>query len=155
MAITSPDPDLNTDARDYFVRHMRILEQVTPSFAPPEMQEQINALRLAFSADVSKPFELKPSFPLGSPSSQNHPSPLSVEDHYTGRNSAGPNSGLETPGQQFQYPGQPITPPISAHDLDYKTDSPVVQSMAMMGQDQGQTLQIQEPVQWNPSRIFA
>lgn len=135
---------------------MRILEQVTPSFPMPEMHEQINALRLAFSADTSKPFELKASFPLGSPSSQNHPSPLSVEDHYQAPRGS---SVLDQSGQQLQYPGQPITPPISAHDVDSKTDSPIGQSLGMMGQPgQGLSashLQIQEPVQWDPRRIFA
>lgn len=171
VAITSPDADLNSDARDYFVRHMRILEQVTPSFPMPEMHEQINALRLAFSADINKPFELKASFPLGSPttgSHQSHPSPPSVEDSYSGRLYSG--SGLEQqqhqqqPGQhiqqqqqqqqQHQHPGHPITPPISAHDLDPKTDSPLVQPLALLGHDPEQSSSHLQ-VQWNPSRIFA
>ncbi|EFR01979.1 hypothetical protein MGYG_04981 [Nannizzia gypsea CBS 118893] len=52
VAITSPDPEFNKDSRSYFTRHMR---------------SQLAALRLAFSADTNKPFELKPTFPYGSP----------------------------------------------------------------------------------------
>ena len=42
----------------------------------PDMQRQIDSMREAFSADLRKPFVLKPSFPYGSPSpSASHPSP--------------------------------------------------------------------------------
>ncbi|KAJ8123906.1 hypothetical protein ONZ43_g260 [Nemania bipapillata] len=70
VALTSPDPEINTDARDYFTRHMRILEKTMNSWPLPEMLKQIDAVREAFSADTRKPFVLKPSFPYGSP----HPS---------------------------------------------------------------------------------
>lgn len=41
-----------------------------------DMQRQIDAMREAFSADVRKPFVLKPTFPYGSPSpSASQPSP--------------------------------------------------------------------------------
>ena len=56
---------------------MRILEHCLPS-AAPEMQVQINALRDAFSADTSRPFELKPTLGLRSPSVENHPTPDSI-----------------------------------------------------------------------------
>lgn len=75
IAISSPDPEFNTDARDYFVRHMRILERCISAWPMTETEAQINALRAAFSADVNKPFELRESFPLGSPSDQSRPSP--------------------------------------------------------------------------------
>ncbi|EMC94999.1 hypothetical protein BAUCODRAFT_521363 [Baudoinia panamericana UAMH 10762] len=68
-AITSPDPALYEQARMYFPRHMRILEQCIPS-ASSDMQAQINALREAFSQDTSKPFELKPSLALRSPGAE-------------------------------------------------------------------------------------
>ncbi|KAL2129139.1 hypothetical protein VTI74DRAFT_8174 [Chaetomium olivicolor] len=75
VAITSPDPDLNSEARDYFTRHMRILEKVMSAWPSPDMQKQIDSVREAFSADIRKPFVLKPTFPYGSPHSATHPSP--------------------------------------------------------------------------------
>lgn len=48
----------------------------------PEMQAQIDSLRLAFSADVNRPFELKPTFPYGSPSEPYHPSPPPLDSQY-------------------------------------------------------------------------
>ncbi|KIH88085.1 C6 finger domain protein [Sporothrix brasiliensis 5110] len=76
VALTSPDPDFNTDAREYFTRHMRVLEKCMSSWPMADMQRQIDAMREAFSADVRKPFVLKPTFPYGSPSpSSSHPSP--------------------------------------------------------------------------------
>ncbi|KAK5131311.1 hypothetical protein LTR08_001150 [Meristemomyces frigidus] len=65
-AITSPDPEFNSQARMFFTRHMRVLEQCISS-ASAEMQAQINALREAFSNDTSKPFELKSTLGLRSP----------------------------------------------------------------------------------------
>lgn len=73
-AITSPDPLLNSQARLFFTRHMRILEHCIVS-ASSEMQMQINALREAFSLDTQKPFELKPTLGLQSPILEDHPTP--------------------------------------------------------------------------------
>src|SRR5690348_3235652 len=41
---------------------MRILERCAPLLPLPEMQTQVNALREAFSADLTKPFELRKGF---------------------------------------------------------------------------------------------
>lgn len=60
--MSSPDPDCNCDARDYFARHMRVLERCASAWPVPEIQSQIDSLRLTFSADVNRPFELKESF---------------------------------------------------------------------------------------------
>lgn len=75
IALSSPDPEYNSEAKDYFVRHMRILERCVAAWPMTETEDQINALRAAFSADLNKPFELKESFPLGSPSDHSRPSP--------------------------------------------------------------------------------
>ncbi|KAI1622697.1 hypothetical protein EDD37DRAFT_485345 [Exophiala viscosa] len=75
IALSSPDPEFNSEAKDYFVRHMRILERCVSAWPMTETEDQINALRAAFSADLNKPFELKESFPLGSPSDHSRPSP--------------------------------------------------------------------------------
>ncbi|KAF2468272.1 uncharacterized protein BDR25DRAFT_327025 [Lindgomyces ingoldianus] len=157
VAITCPDPELNNDAREFFVRHMRILETCTPSWPMPEMHQQVNTLRQAFSADITKPFVLKPSFPFGSPQAPAQSSPLSNEGSYRSRLPS-QHSPLEHPGQ-VNYHAHPITPPISASDQDPKADSPVAQPLVMMaaGQRAPQTtasMQMQEPVQWNPQRIF-
>ncbi|KAM0712147.1 hypothetical protein Q7P37_011241 [Cladosporium fusiforme] len=71
VAITCPDPALNSQARRYFTRHMRVLEQCTSS-TQPEIQQQINALREAFSRDTSKPFELKHTLGMHSPMMDQH-----------------------------------------------------------------------------------
>ncbi|CAO2656691.1 Nn.00g054940.m01.CDS01 [Neocucurbitaria sp. VM-36] len=157
VAITCPDPDINSDAREFFVRHMRILETCAPSFPMPEMQQQVNSLRQAFSADISKTFELKPTFPFGSPQVAPQSSPLSNQGSYRPRHPSHP-SPLEQPGQ-INYHALPITPPISASDHDSKADSPVAQSLVMMasGQRAPQStsgIHVQESVQWNPQRIF-
>jgi len=130
VAITCPDPDIHSEAREFFVRHMRILETCAPSFPMPEMQQQVNNLRQAFSADVSKAFELKPSFPFGSPQVAPQSSPLSNHGSYRPRHPSHP-SPLEQPAQ----------------------------SLVMMASGQrtlpsGSGIQMPENVQWNPQRIF-
>jgi hypothetical protein len=138
------------------VRHMRILETCAPSWPMPEMQAQVNSLRQAFSADTTKPFEMKPSFPFGSPQVAPQSSPLSNAGSYRPRHPSHP-SPLEQPGQ-INYLAHPMTPPISAGGHSAKADSPVAQSLVMMasGQRAQSTagLQMQESVQWNPQRIF-
>ncbi|KAF1997470.1 hypothetical protein P154DRAFT_280960 [Amniculicola lignicola CBS 123094] len=156
VAITCPDAELNNDAREFFVRHMRILETCYPAWPMPEMHEQVDNLRQAFSADVTKPFELKPTFPYGSPQVATQSSPLSNDGSYRSRLPSH-HSALDQPGQ-LNYHAHPITPPISTSDQDTKTDSPVAQSLVMMatGQrgPQPPGMQMQEPVQWNPQRII-
>lgn len=63
--MTSPDLELNTGACIYFSRHMRLLEQCMSLCPMPEMQSKIDSLRNVFSADIRKPFILKPSFTYG------------------------------------------------------------------------------------------
>jgi hypothetical protein len=156
-SITSPDPELNSEARDYFARHMRILEQCTPHWPMPEVHAQINGLREAFSADTSQPFELKPSFPFGSPSSQHIPSPLTDGAYHSrASNEAAPLD----PANHVNYTVvQPITPPVSTTDEIPKADSPVGQSLAMMApQDHTPQPSVQHQEgfqgQWNPTKIF-
>ncbi|CAI4218671.1 unnamed protein product [Parascedosporium putredinis] len=71
VAMTSPDPDLNTDSREFFQRQMRVMEKIMVVWPMPELQRQIDAVREAFSMDTRKPFVLKPSFPTGA----RHPAP--------------------------------------------------------------------------------
>ncbi|TGO59354.1 hypothetical protein BCON_0045g00150 [Botryotinia convoluta] len=164
VAITSPDPDLNSDAREYFTRHMRILEKCTSSWPMPDMQQQIESLRQAFSADTRKPFVLKPSFPYGSPAAPPHTSPArgNVQQYRQGSTSLeSQNLGHQNAQQQqVSYTSHPISPPISAGGVDTKSDSPAVQSLVMMATGQRPPVPITSGLQmadnssWNPSRIF-
>ncbi|KAI8947224.1 fungal-specific transcription factor domain-containing protein [Xylaria longipes] len=162
VALTSPDPEINADSRDYFTRHMRILEKTMGSWPLPEMLKQIDAVREAFSADTRKPFVLKPSFPYGSP----HPSTQSSPPRATTfkppllrTNSLDPNLDVHAgPHSHVSY--HPITP-ISVSSGDGKGDSPSVQSLSMLGASQSTQPPLSHTIPlvdhhptWNPSRIF-
>ncbi|KAM6506827.1 hypothetical protein FALCPG4_018648 [Fusarium falciforme] len=123
VAIVSPDPDFNTDSREFFTRHMRVWEKVMEAWSLPELEEQFNALREAFSADVRKPFVLKPTFPYGSPHPSSHSSPPRAwEPLRPVIHRSGPvDQHLDTHGaQQVSYTSHPVTPPISAGPVDSK-----------------------------------
>lgn len=183
-AITAPDPDLHSDAPDYFCRHMRLLEHCVPLWDMPDVNAQINSLREAFSADLSKPFELKRTFPHGSPPAHRpsqsppfHPASTygpvasAVPQAHDGSVSVDPASGqmsssLSNPCHAFAMP-QPLTPPISTTDSEPKTDSPIGQSLVSMQAGQmmasrGPTSQNMAPPgtaeqqapTWNPTRLF-
>jgi hypothetical protein len=163
VAITSPHPDLNADAREYFTRHMRILEKVMAVWQMADLQKQIDAFREAFSADTRKPFVLKPSFPYGSPHPPNHSSPPRTNPAFRSPNLSRTGNlehQLDTNAHsQVSYSSHPISPPISAGPVDNKSDSPTVQSLVMMtaasqGPGMGQTMPMAEPPVWNPTRIF-
>ena len=168
----SPDPDLNTDAREFFQRHMRLLETVMEAWSMPDLQQQVDAIREAFSADVRRPFVLKPSFPYGSPHPSNRSTPprhLAYQPH--AQRTASMDQHLDTQGihghqgaqgaQHVSYINHPITPPISVGAMDSRSDSPAVQSLGMMPQD-GQHQDMQHSMgltpggapTWNPARIF-
>lgn len=66
LLLISSDPDLNLSAREYFTRYMRILEKCSGFWPMSDIEQQISALREASSADINKPFVLKPSFPYDS-----------------------------------------------------------------------------------------
>ena len=137
---------------------MRILENCTSAWPMPEMQTQIDALREAFSADTSRPFELKSSFPFASPSSSGlQPSPpldnggpLPALTRYDSHNQV----------NQVPYHAQPITPPVSAGFEMPKDTMLPPSSMSMMTSGQQQQTSMQTPtiantqVEWNPAPIF-
>ncbi|KAK1255132.1 hypothetical protein MKX08_009127 [Trichoderma sp. CBMAI-0020] len=156
VAIVSPDPDLHTDAREFFARHMRIMETVMEAWPMPELRRQIDAVREAFSADIRKPFVLKPSFPYGSP----HPSHSASPPAFRGMERAGSmEQVLDTSGTQtVSYISHPISPPISTGGLDSKSDSPSAQSLVMMPQTVGPgmppNMTMPEQPAWNPAKIF-
>lgn len=162
----SPDPDLSSDARDYFTRHMRILERTMHSWPIPEMLKQIDAVRVAFSADTRKPFLLKPSFPYGSPSSTSSSPPHSnayrplstLRADSVDQNIVGAQSRQHS---QVNYTSHPITPPVSAGSGEKHDSPPGVPSLMMMtsaGHSPASSLPhgipISEGPAWNPTRIF-
>ncbi|SPQ18331.1 be58ca52-ac8b-4225-b3c4-c3ec358facfd [Thermothielavioides terrestris] len=156
VAITSPDPDLNAEARDYFTRHMRILEKCMSAWPMPDMQKQVDSVREAFSADTRKPFVLKPTFPYGSPHSATHPSPPGMPHSQVSYTTA---TATATTTNAHHHP---LTP-VSVGPPDSKSVSPVVPALTTMAPGAAsqassgvaQTLPLAEaPPAWNPSRIF-
>ena len=131
---------------------MRILEQCTDAWPIPEMQTQIDALREAFSADTTKAFALKASFPYGSPGTALRTSPpLDVKyQHHTLNREL---SREQT--HQIQYNARPLTPPMTA-GLDDGKDRPTT----MMVNGHQQPMRVapnsigSDQLQWNPTRIF-
>ncbi|KAJ5962380.1 hypothetical protein N7501_007321 [Penicillium viridicatum] len=150
VAITSPDPEFNSDAREFFTRHMRILETCSTAWPMAEIQAQIDSLRLAFSADMHRPFELKPSFPYGSPSEPYHPSPP-MDAHY--------HPHLNQLQSRVRYNPLPVTPPISTGAEDSKSDtSSQIQSLGMVAHQPPTTHPLDAPsvdeAHWDPTRII-
>jgi hypothetical protein len=162
---------------------MRILETCMAAWPMPEMQKQVDSVREAFSADVRKPFMLKPSFPYGSPQSATHPSPplqlsssSSSGTQHANRPSLPGSLGRDGSMDHHHahhhidtrsYPGghHPMTPPISAGPVENaKSGSPSLQtSLALMATTGAQASQppssmplsaTETPSTWNPSRIF-
>lgn len=162
VAIVSPDPDLNTDAREYFQRHMRLMETVMEAWPMPDLQKQVDAIREAFSADIRRPFVLKPSFPYGSPHPSNQSSPPRANMAYqaSAHRTGSMDQQLDPSNQHVSYISHPITPPISVGPMDSRSDSPAVQSLVMMPQDgpaadMHHTMGLtSNPPTWNPARIF-
>lgn len=121
----------------------------------PEMQTQIDALREAFSADTSRPFELKPSFPYGSPGANFHPSP-SLDVKYQ-HNNLSRQTSHEQPGQ-LQFHSHPLTPPIAGDHDDQ--DGPIAAASLTMMDNGQQPMSLAstsietDPIAWNPTRIF-
>lgn len=183
VAITSPDPDLNSDAREYFTRHMRLLEKCMAAWPMPDMQRQVDAMREAFSADTRKPFVLKPSFPYGSP----HLTSVTPPRSASSRTASGRQPGTDTralgqrtqqltpprqqpqhhthqPPQHVSHMSHPISPPMSAGPSDGTGDSsPAAQTAALMSgvpnsqaprMTPQQSLPLADATTWNPSRLF-
>ncbi|KAI4207254.1 MAG: hypothetical protein LQ348_000639 [Seirophora lacunosa] len=151
VAITSPDPAFNKDAKEYFTRHMRLLEKCTSAWPVPEMQASIDALREAFSADTSQAFRLKPSFPYGSPRA---PLKLSepVETKY---HAPFARQSSHEQAAQVNYGTQPLTPPISA-GLDTAPSGSMNLGLMPNGHPQGLDMDSINLDQsgWDPTGIF-
>ena len=150
--MTSPDPDLNTDARDFFQRQMRMVEKIMGAWPMPEVQRQVNAVREAFSADVRKPFVLKPTFPYGSPTSSSATPPRSLGSMAGAISSPGDQANLQAP---IPFTSHPSTSPISAGPTDVKGAQPMMMfTSGSQPAGMAQQVPMTEPPAWNPSRIF-
>lgn len=119
----------------------------------PEMQAQIDALRLAFSADVSRPFELKPTFPYGSPS-EPHQSTPPLDTQYQPRFPQVPGAAQS----QLGYSMHPITPPLSTGAEDSKPDPSQLQAFGMVPaqpiSSQPMDVPLVDENSWDPTRII-
>lgn len=128
------------------------------SWPMPDMQKQVDSIREAFSADTRKPFVLKPSFPYGSPQST-HSSPPAASYRSDLPQPAAMNQRLGTQVQHSHVSYSHPISPVSVGPLDNKSDSPDLQSLAMMSSGHGtqapthQGLMV-DASSWNPSRIF-
>ncbi|PUU82536.1 hypothetical protein B9Z19DRAFT_1099110 [Tuber borchii] len=151
IAATCPDPEFNHDAKEYFTRTMRILENCIDSSASSEVKGQIETLREAFSLDVNRPFVLNPNFPFYPGVSG--PVDPSITRAYT--QGEGSHSTLAT--GPVNYPTHPLSPPHSAGGSEPKGESPAaVQSLVMLAAGQGaqSSAPIVDTLAWNPSRLF-
>ena len=136
---------------------MRILEICTSAWPQPEMQSQIDALRDAFSADTTKPFQLKQAFPFSSASPASfHPSPPMDTQYQQPNNLRHPSFSQVPPSS---YPPQPITPPVSAglpdhgeHHLTPASSSMMANSLDALPMTSMSMASAAD--QWNPTPIF-
>ena len=128
-----------------------------PAWPGEDVQVQVQSLRQAFSADINKPFELKPSFPYGSPvAARVQPTPP-ADTSYLDRN-------LKYEPINMPYNTLPMTPPtpVGPGHEDSKEGAIASTQLTMMMPDQRQQ-QHQMPINpsgddgnpgWNPTRIF-
>ena len=150
VALTSPDPELNDGARDYFTRHMRVLEQCSNSWPVPQMQVQIDSLRQAFSADLDKPFELKANFPFGSPRQPHDSTTPPTDSAFFTADSMGQQDTVNRANWGSAYETQSMTPPQTATSLGSHQD--VITSTSFSGPEQQYAPNAS--IGWDPSGVF-
>lgn len=114
------------------------------------MQMQINSLRQAFSADISKPFELKAIYPYGgSPGRTDSLSPPPTEANFVPQ-------GQDHASLAAAYNTFNIASPDNGPRVDYATG----QTMLRIGQarfdgvPQPNPTPQQQSMPWNPKPIF-
>ncbi|KAI9806902.1 MAG: hypothetical protein M1833_002560 [Piccolia ochrophora] len=159
VALTSPDPELSSDAQEYFTRHMRILERCTNSWPMPELQKQIEPLREAFSADTSQPFTLRETFQFNG-ARGGEVQALSAHrvqyEYHSGRNSSFGSS------QSLSFNGQPISPPASTIDMSSRAQNERIHPIVMTQggsrptsqQEVDNSLPMMSTLGWNPGPII-
>lgn len=132
---------------------MRLLECCSPAWPAKELQAQILSLRQAFSADISKPFELKASFPYGSPGPQLCRTPPPAEIGYER-----PQITSHPSQDHTQFHATPISPPISTGHDDSKDGSMAATSLTMLAAGRSPSMpgnqMGNDGGSWNPTRLF-
>lgn len=140
---------------------MRVLEKCIAEWPMPEVREQIDNLRAAFSADMSKPFSLRSSFPYGTPSSGSH-SPGGRRSSEPPQQRAGVqmDSSFQPPVLQHSYSYQYTTSadPITGNDgsfPDYNQD-PGNRYHALPSAEHSGAMPSpgEQAQQWNPTPII-
>ena len=132
---------------------MRLLESCAPAWPAQDLQAQILSLRQAFSADLSKPFELKAVLPP-SAGFDVFSSPSPGPDSYDRNIVAIPHD------QIHHFHTQPMTPPISAAGNcdDGRDNSLAASSLTMLATGRSTSLpgsEIEDHAgSWNPTRLF-
>jgi hypothetical protein len=137
---------------------MRLLEKCSPHWPIEAIRGQIENLRTAFSADVTKPFELKPGFPfVGSP-----PPPMNIVPAMMQNQKYQPDVHFNPQPNHAHLVNQvnhqhPLTPPISIIGEDYK-DPHIPHSIPLLPQQLQPTsspvIQHIPQEQWNPTQIL-
>jgi hypothetical protein len=130
---------------------MRILERCIDISASSETKGQIEALREAFSLDLSRPFVLNPNIPFYQPLMQMEqqqqpavrPQPVNRNQSYSQGEAGNP----------YQQP--PLSPPQSSSGEDGKGDSPAaVHSLVMMSTGQRPMSMYDTNMEWNPQKLL-
>lgn len=129
---------------------MRILEQCSSAWPVVEIQAQIDSLRQAFSADMSKPFELRADYRRIAPNNEES-SPRSDPGYTT-----------ESDYTQSTHMGMPITPPAGVmNHIPRRTESVAMHASIMTdsGRDRHNNViegmqMSQQPSFWNPIPII-
>ncbi|KAI9760056.1 MAG: hypothetical protein M4579_001889 [Chaenotheca gracillima] len=159
VAVTNPYAEFHTDARDFFTRHMRILEQCAEQWSVSGMSDSIQALREAFSADVKQPFVLKRTLTGASPPAFHRSPPRT--SHFTQLSDR--HSPAEVP-HPVEHRLHQMSSPASAPGLDHKIANDPSGMESMLSMTGSHAHQAQQPMvssvqmggqsAWNPTKIF-
>ncbi|EWC45147.1 hypothetical protein DRE_06035 [Drechslerella stenobrocha 248] len=152
VAATCPDQEFNLDARDYFSRAMRILEVCIDISASLETKAQIEALRTAFSQDVTQPFVLNPAFPFYSSPSNHQMSP--TPSHGSDVTRSPLSSSLSAPISQSRMT---LSPPNSDRGDSPNPTLVMMPQPSHVSQPTPQRKSHHHGTQqegWNPQKIF-
>jgi len=136
---------------------MRILEQCIDVSASSETKVQIEALRQAFSQDVSQPFVLNPAFPFyTSPNNRT----MSPSNSATGSYSPAPITQTSPSATQINY--VPVdnrshslsSPPQQSLNSDRNESPTKTRNTGIHGNTLQQRPKLTPDAGWNPSGIF-
>jgi hypothetical protein len=135
---------------------MRLLEKCSPYWPIEAIRGQIENLRTAFSADVTKPFELKPGFPfISSPPPRNIVPAIVQNPKYQNDVHFNPQPNHAHLVNQVNHQ-HPLTPPISIVGEDFK-DPHIPHSLSLLPPQQLPTSPVVQHMpqeQWNPTQIL-